>query len=120
MAKGAKWLSLLGAVALALASAATAAAGGPGAQTPRDPKARVERMKERLGLTDDQARRIEGILAEAMAQGHSGGEATRERRRRTHEQIQAVLTEEQKARAADLRREHRRGGRPRPAASPQP
>ena len=110
MAKGSKWLSVMGALTLALGMA-TAAVAGPGGRRPQGPeavKARVEKIKEHLELSDEQAQKIEAILNEARGQGEVDRSQMRQRRREVHEKIQSVLTEEQKAKAARQREERRR------------
>jgi periplasmic protein CpxP/Spy len=105
-----KLASVAGVLALGLGLAA-GAAEDPGDRGPKGAgsvKARVERMKESLGLSEDQAARIEAILTEAAGQGRVERSQARERRRQVHEQIQGVLTEEQRARAAERRAERRK------------
>jgi len=113
MAMRSKWLSVAGTLILSLGLATTALAG-PGGRRPQGSEAvqaRVEKMKEHLGLSDEQAQKIQAILTEARAQGEVDRTQARQRRREVHEKIQSVLTEEQKAKAAQQREERRR---PRP------
>jgi Spy/CpxP family protein refolding chaperone len=108
-----RWWNVAGALALTL-GLATAAAAEPGRRGdggPEGVKARVAKMKENLGLSDEQAQKIEAILDEARGQGRTERSQARQRRREVHEKIQAVLTEEQRAKAAELR-EGRRRSRP--------
>jgi Spy/CpxP family protein refolding chaperone len=115
MAMRAKWLRLGAAFGLTLGMATVAAAGPGGPKGPERAKARVEKMKERLGLSDEQAQKIEAILAEAIAQGETDRGQARERRQQVRDKIQAVLTDEQKAKAAEQRQELRQRRHPRPA-----
>jgi Spy/CpxP family protein refolding chaperone len=104
----AKWMSIVTALGVGLALAGRADAGDPqGRRGHRSVAERVQQMRERLGLSDDQARRIEHILDQAAAQGETDRTRLREHRQQVRGQIQAVLTEEQKAKAAELRRERR-------------
>ncbi|HEX6737078.1 MAG TPA: hypothetical protein VF310_02285 [Vicinamibacteria bacterium] len=103
------WWRVAGAVALTLGLAGGAVAG-PRGRGPEAVKERVAKMKERLDLSDEQAQKIEAILTEARSQSEADRTQLRERRREVHEKIQAVLTEEQRAKAA----EHRKEGRRRP------
>jgi len=79
-----------------------AAKGDRGDRTQR----RVEMMKERLNLTDDQVRQIEQILRDAHQQGETDREAMKERHKKIHEQIESVLTPEQREKHEQMRKEH--------------
>lgn len=106
-----KWAALAAGVVLALAaSRATTLADENPAKGDRI-QHRVERMKERLNLTDDQARQIEQIFREAHQQGQADREAMRERHKKIHDQIQSVLTPEQREKMEQMRKEHRGGRR---------
>ena len=81
---------------------------------PPDPETRIERMTERLDLTERQADRVRDILREQatarqriFAEQDRGPE-TRERmmelRERTHQRLAEVLTEEQMQRMKRMRR----------------
>lgn len=115
----------LGALICLLTGAAWADAP-PGAGGDRM-KARLQKMKEALSLTDDQVSQVETILRDASSQAQAdrakagaGREAlrslARERHRSIFEKIDALLSEEQKARHAQLRDEfrkkHRQGMKP--------
>jgi Spy/CpxP family protein refolding chaperone len=67
---------------------------------------RVERMKERLGLTDDQAKQVEQIFRDASQQGKADQEAMRERHKKVHDQIQSILTPEQRDKLEQMKKEH--------------
>lgn len=101
------WMTLAVLLSAALMSASAARADeSPGL----DPiQRRVERMKADLDLTADQATRIESILRDAeaqrKAQGQDGRSRTpraREQRQQVRAQIDAVLTEEQRAKRDEL------------------
>ena len=88
-----------------------AAKGDRGDRTQR----RVEMMKERLNLTDDQARQLQQIFQDAHQQwqadqGKADKETMRARHEKMKEQINSVLTPEQQAKWEQMRKEHR-GGR---------
>jgi Spy/CpxP family protein refolding chaperone len=115
-----------------VAMGALAWAGGPRGGGDRM-QARLQKMKEALSLTDDQASQVEAILREAASQAEAdrakaGGDRdalrsiARDRHRQVHEKIQALLTEEQRAKSAqlreDFRRNHRRGVRRRGPEEP--
>jgi Spy/CpxP family protein refolding chaperone len=106
-----KWAALAAGVVLALAaSRATTLADGNPAKGDRV-QHRVERMKQQLNLTDDQARQIEQIFRDAQQQGQTDREAMRERHKKVHDQIQSVLTPEQREKMEQMRKEHRGGRR---------
>jgi protein CpxP len=92
-----------------------AAKGDRGDRTQR----RVEMMKEKLNLTDDQARQLQQVFQEAdqqwqadrqSGQGRPDKEAMRARHEKMHEQIKSILTPEQMEKWEAMRKEHR-GGR---------
>ena len=89
-----------------------AAKGDRGDRTQR----RVEMMKERLNLTDDQARQLQQIFQDAHQQwqadqGKADKETMRARHEKMHEQIKSVLTPEQQVKWEQMRKEHRGRGR---------
>lgn len=108
---------------------APATAQQPGRRGP-DLEARLERMKERLDLTDEQTDRVATIVADAMerrrairSEALEDREEVRERMRAVHEttreRLSEVLTDEQMERLTQMRakgrpggHEGRRGGRP--------
>lgn len=69
----------------------------------------TERMKENLGLTDDQAARIQNILKEAKAERAAEREAwlkeKKDNRTEVQEKVNAVLTDEQRARHEEFMKE---------------
>ncbi len=105
---------------------------GPGGKSPAkergerpkqpEPGERLEKMREHLGLTDDQVAKLKPIFAAEVEEMKAkrkelGKDATREERRAAMEatrekyktQVDAVLTAEQKAKVAKMR-ERRPGG----------
>ena len=106
-----KWAALAAGVVLALAaSRATILADENPAKGDRV-QHRVERMKQQLNLTDDQARQIEQIFRDAQQQGQADREQMRERHKKVHDQIQSVLTPEQREKLEQMRKEHGGGRR---------
>ncbi|MBU58672.1 MAG: hypothetical protein CL543_07305 [Alcanivorax sp.] len=84
-------------LALVLLTGATLA-GTAAAEPPRGPQPErmVEHMSRQLDLTDDQRARLETIFEEQ-------GEKMRDLRDETRQRIDGVLTEEQRAKAEQLR-----------------
>lgn len=74
----------------------------------------TERMKENLGLTDDQASQIQSILKEAKTANAADREAWLKEKKNhwteVHEEVNAVLTDEQRARHEEFlkQRQNRR------------
>lgn len=58
---------------------------------------RVEHLKEKLSLTDDQTQKVRAILESAKAANEAARAAMQQRKEQTDQQILAVLNEEQKA-----------------------
>jgi len=94
----------------------------------------VGALRNRIGLTDDQAAKVEEILnesaREAQADRAAGGTPdvakARERRRQNDEKIEALLTAEQKTKYAQFKEQRRQrvhggggGGRHREGAEGQ-
>jgi protein CpxP len=119
-------LRLLGGALLSVLVAASAFAG----QEPGGPKggdrtqARLEELKTRLALTDAQVPQVEAILKEAAEEGRRDREANpgdrqelgkraRERMQKVDAKIEALLTDDQKAKYEELKNERRQhyGGR---------
>jgi Spy/CpxP family protein refolding chaperone len=107
-------------VAFALSSLPVGAAASTDGMRGREDRqqARLERMRARLGLSDEQMAQVTAIFANARAQaeadrGAAGTDRQALRRlgharhRDVQRQIQALLTPEQKARHEELRREQR-------------
>jgi protein CpxP len=104
---------------LALSASQTPALAGENAAKGDRTQRRVEMMKERLNLTDDQARQLQQIFQEShqqwqaerqAGQGKPDKEAMRARHEKMQEQIKSVLTPEQMEKWEAMRKEHR-GGR---------
>src|SRR5881409_3949042 len=100
MKKMTKWAAVAASVVLALAATRTLALAGENAGRGDRIQHRVERMKERLNLTDDQARQLQQIFEEAHQQwqgdqGKADRETMRARHEKMHEQIKSILTPEQ-------------------------
>lgn len=103
--------------------AAPAAAQGPGHRAP-DPEARLERLQERLDLTDAQAEQVAAIFADATEQRQAiwseaaeRREATRERMEAVHESTRGRLSEvlsEEQMETLDRMRANAKRGRDRP------
>lgn len=79
---------------------------GPGHRGPR----MMRRIFSQLDLSDEQRRQLRQIHQEAREQGralHESGdrEALHRHRRQVHERVEAVLTDEQRAQARELRRQ---------------
>lgn len=92
---------------------------------PPDPETRIERMTARLDLTQAQAEQMREIFQEQASarreifdegRGPEAREQMLELRKRTHERLAQVLTEEQRDRMQQMRqgRRDRRGGPERP------
>lgn len=114
--------------------------GGPHGSPEDRVQTQVGALRNRIGLTDDQASRVQEILSESarevQADRAAGGPPdpakARERMRRNDERIQALLTEEQKTKYAEFKeqrrqrshggggRRQREGAERQPAPSPQP
>lgn len=127
---------MTGALTLAIASVAPAQ-DQPPRQRGMDPAQRMERLKERLQLTDEQVSDLEPIFAEhdrrrqdLFERQRAEHQAMRERmealRLEMDEEIARVLTEEQMREYSELReemmrkfRQGRHGGRPSPPPPPE-
>lgn len=76
---------------------------------------RIDRMIEELGLTPAQQARIQSVLAQAREErrglreqgGRRGSPEAQAHRQRVHAQIEQILTPAQRARAEQLRQQHR-------------
>jgi Spy/CpxP family protein refolding chaperone len=116
MKKMTKWAAVAASVVLALAATRTVALAGENAGKGDRIQHRVERMKERLTLTDDQARQLQQIFEEAHQQwqgdqGKADRETMRARHEKMHEQIKSILTPEQQEKFEAMKKEHRGRGR---------
>ena len=80
-----------------------------------DPEKRVERMKEDLNLSDDQATRIREIFANQTGKQDCRNvendddrmQCRLDNRKAVHSQIDLVLTEDQKKKFQEIRKERR-------------
>lgn len=80
-----------------------------------DPAKKVEKMKKQLNLTDDQAAKIQAIFEKKKAEKEAAREAAKkaweESRQQTHNEISAILTEEQRVKfeenAAKMKEKHK-------------
>jgi len=116
MKKMTKWAAVVAGAVLAVAAVRTGAAADEGAAKGDRIQHRVERMKERLNLTDDQARQLQQIFQEAHQQwqadqGKADKETMRARHEKMHEQIKSILTPEQQEKFEKMKKEHRGRGR---------
>jgi len=116
MKKMTQWAAVAASAVLALAATRTVALADENAGKGDRIQHRVERMKERLDLTDDQARQLQQIFQEAHQQwqadqGKVDKETMRARHEKMHEQIKSVLTPEQQQKFEQMKKEHRGRGR---------
>ena len=117
MKKMTQWAAVAAGLVLALAASRTVALADDAAKGDRA-QHRVERMKERLSLTDDQARQLEQVFRDAHQQWQSErtdqtkpDQATMQaRREKMNEQIKSILTPEQQQKWEQMRKEHRGRG----------
>jgi Spy/CpxP family protein refolding chaperone len=118
MKKMTQWAAVAAGLVLVLAASRTVALADDAAKGDRL-QHRVERMKERLNLTDDQARQLEQVFRDAHQQWQSDrtdqtrpDKATMQaRREKMNEQIKSILTPEQQQKWEQMRKEHRGRGR---------
>ena len=115
MKKMTQWAAVAASAVLALAATRTVALADENAGKGDRIQHRVERMKERLNLTDDQARQLQQIFQEAHQQwqadqGKADKETMRARHEKMHEQIKSILTPEQQQKFEQMRKEHRGRG----------
>jgi Spy/CpxP family protein refolding chaperone len=116
MKKMMQWAAVVAGAVLAVAAVRTVAVADEHAGKGDHIQQRVERMKERLNLTDDQARQLQQIFQEAHQQwqadqGQADKETMRARHEKMHEQIKSILTPEQQQKFEQMRKEHRGRGR---------
>jgi Spy/CpxP family protein refolding chaperone len=116
MKKMTRWAAVAASAVLALAATRTVALAHENAGKGDRSQRRVERMKERLNLTDVQARQLQQIFQEAHQQGQADeGKADKEtlraRHEKMHEQIKSILTPEQQQKFEQMKKEHRGRGR---------
>jgi Spy/CpxP family protein refolding chaperone len=116
MKKTTQWVAVVAGAVLAVAAVRTVAGADESAAKRDRIQHRVERMKERLDLTDDQARQIDQLFRDAHRQWQSDQtkpdrETIRARREKMNEQIKSILTPEQLQKYDQMRKEHRGRGR---------
>jgi Spy/CpxP family protein refolding chaperone len=116
MKKMTRWAAVAASAVLALAATRTVALADESAGKGDRIQHRVERMKERLNLTDEQARQLQQIFQEARQQwqadqGKADRETMRARHEKMHEQIKSILTPEQQQKLEEMKKEHRGRGR---------
>ena len=115
MKKMKQWAAVVAGAVLAVATVRTVAVAGEHAGKGDHTQQRVERMKERLNLTDDQARQLQQIFQDAHQQwqadqGKADKETMRARHEKMDEQIKSILTPEQQQKFEQMRKEHRGRG----------
>ena len=116
MKKMTQWAAVVAGAVLAVAAVRTVALADEHAGKGDRSQQRVERMKERLNLTDDQARQLQQIFQEAHQQwqadqGKADKETMRARHEKMNEQIKSILTPEQQQKFEQMKKEHRGRGR---------
>ncbi len=110
-----QWMALVAGVVLAVAAVRTAARADENAAKGDRIQHRVERMKERLSLSDDQARQLEQVFQDAHQKWQSDqtkpDRATMQaRREKMNEQIKSILTPDQEQKWEQMKKEHRGRG----------
>lgn len=111
MKKMTQWVAVVAGAVLAVAAVRTAVLADESAAKGDRIQHRVERMKERLGLSDDQARQLEQVFHDAHQQWQSDQarpdqETMRARREKMNEQIKSILTPDQQQKWEQMRKEH--------------
>lgn len=118
MKKMTQWAAVAAGAFLAVAAVRTVAAednAGKGADRTQH---RVERMKERLNLNDDQTRQLQQLFQDAHQQWEADrsnqtrpDKATMQARRdKMNEQIKSILTPDQQQKYEQMKKEHRGRG----------
>ena len=115
MKKMTQWAAVVAGAVLAVAAVRTAALADENAAKGDRIQHRVERMKERLNLTDDQTRQLQQIFQDAHQQWQSDqtkpDKATMQaRREKMNEQIKSILTPDQQEKWEQMKKEHRGRG----------
>ena len=116
MKKMTQWAAVVAGAVLAVAAVRTAVLADESAAKGDRIQHRVERMKERLGLSNDQSRQLEQVFRDAHQQWQSDQarpdqETMRARHEKMHEQIKSILTPEQQQKLEQMHKEHRGRGR---------
>lgn len=73
----------------------------------------IERLDEKLNLTDEQAKQVKAIYEEFYKQQSSSREACRSQRKEMNDKIESLLTEEQKKIYESIKKERNPAGRKR-------
>jgi Spy/CpxP family protein refolding chaperone len=115
MMKMTQWAAVVAGVVLAVAAVRTTVRADEDPAKGDRIQHRVERMKERLSLSDDQARQLEQVFRDAHQQWQSDqtrpDRATMQaRREKMHEQIKSILTPDQQEKWEQMKKEHRGRG----------
>jgi Spy/CpxP family protein refolding chaperone len=115
MKKMTQWMAVVAGAVLAVAAVRTAALADENPAKGDRTQHRVERMKERLSLSDDQARQLEQVFRDAHQQWQSDqtkpDQATMQaRREKMNEQIKSILTPDQQQKWEQMKKEHRGRG----------
>jgi periplasmic protein CpxP/Spy len=115
MKKMTQWMAVVAGAVLAVAAVRTAALADQNPAKGDRIQHRVERMKERLSLSDDQARQLEQVFRDAHQQWPSEqtkpDQATMQaRREKMNEQIKSILTPDQQQKWEQMKKEHRGHG----------
>ena len=112
MKKMTQWAAVVAGAIFAVAAVRTVAVADENPAKGDRIQHRVERMKERLNLTDDQARQLQQIFQDAHQQWQSDqtkpDRATMQaRREKMHEQIKSILNPDQQQKWEQMKKEHR-------------
>ena len=115
MKKMTQWAAVVAGAIFAVAAVRTVAVADENPAKGDRIQHRVERMKERLNLTDDQARQLEQIFRDAQQQWQSDTtrpdrETMRARHEKMHEQIKSILNPDQQQKWDQMKKEHRGRG----------
>jgi periplasmic protein CpxP/Spy len=115
MKKMTLWAALVAGAVLAVAAVRTGVLADEHAAKGDRIQHRVERMKERLNLSGDQARQLEQVFRDAHQQWQSDQtrpdrETMKARHEKMNEQIKSILTPEQQQKYEQMRKKHRGRG----------
>jgi Spy/CpxP family protein refolding chaperone len=115
MKKMTQWAAVVAGAIFAVAAVRTVAVADENPAKGDRIQHRVERMKERLNLTDDQARQLQQIFQDAHQQWQSDqtkpDRATMQaRREKMNEQIKSILNPDQQQKWEQMKKEHRGRG----------
>ncbi len=115
MKKMSQWAAVVAGSVLAVAAVRAVALADENTAKGDRIQHRVERMKESLNLSDDQARQLEQVFRDAHQQWQSDqakpDRATiQARREKMHEQVKSILTPDQQQKWEQMKKEHRGRG----------